>query len=62
LFDPVEFARTRLKFELYEVQADILRSKATRGILLAAVRQDDSVAFLPGMAKAIHRAVTDPGT
>lgn len=59
VLDPVEFARTRLKFEPDEVQADILRSKAKRGIL-CCTRQFGKTTV--SAAKAIHRAVTEPGS
>jgi len=57
--DPVEFARTRLKFEPDEVQADVLRSTAKRGILCCS-RQFGKTTV--SAAKAIHRAFTQPGS
>jgi hypothetical protein len=59
VLDPVEFARTRLKFEPDEVQADILRSTAKRGILCCS-RQFGKTTV--SAAKAIHRAVMVPGS
>jgi hypothetical protein len=57
--DPVEFARTRLKFEPDEVQCEILRSTARRGIL-NCTRQWGKTTV--SAAKAIFRAFTESGS
>jgi len=55
--DAVEFARTRLKIEPDEKQAEVLRSEAKRGILNCTRQWGKSTI---SAAKAVHRAYTRP--
>jgi len=55
VLDAVEFARTRLKFEPDEMQVEVLRSHARRGILNCTRQWGKSTI---AAAKAVHRAVT----
>jgi len=55
--DVVEFARVRLGFEADERQAEVLRSKANRGILNCSRQWGKSTVTA---AKAVHRAYTQP--
>jgi Terminase large subunit, T4likevirus-type, N-terminal len=57
VLDPVEFARTRLKFEPDERQIEVLRSEAKRGILNCTRQWGKSTI---AAAKAVHRAFTRP--
>jgi hypothetical protein len=55
--DPVEFARKRLGFDPDELQCQILRSTARRG-MLCCTRQWGKTTV--SAAKAVHRAYTRP--
>ena len=57
--DEVEFARTRLGFQPDERQAEVLRSKAKRGILNCSRQWGKSTVTA---AKALHRVLTTPGS
>jgi len=56
--DPVTFARTRFGFRVNEQQAEVLRSSARRGILNCCRQWGKSTVTV---AKALHRALTEPG-